>query len=108
MKRILAFIRPPKWAAVQEALSQIAVERMTVSDVLGFADCSQGKFPVELAQYVSLMICVNDDFLDRTVETIRKVARTGSQGTSGDGKIFVIPVDDTVQIKSGQRGKGAV
>ena len=108
MKRIIAFIRPKKWTAVQEALRHIAVERMTVGDVLGFADRTQGGFPVELAQYVALMICVNDDFLARTVETIEKVARTGSQGAPGDGKIFVLPIDDAIQIQSGLRGKGAV
>ncbi len=108
MKQIIAFIRPKKWTAVQEALSQIAVERMTVGDVLGFADRTQGEIPVELAQYVQLTIVVNDDFLDRTVEMIAKVARTGSQGTSGDGKIFVLPTDETIQIRNGLRGKGAV
>ena len=108
MKRILAFIRPKKWTAVQEALSQIAVERMTVCDVLGFADHTQIGFPVELAQYVQLMIVVNEDFLDRAVEMIIKVARTGAQGTPGDGKIFVLPADDAIRISSGFRGKGAV
>ena len=108
MKRIIAFIRPKKWTAVQEALREIAVERMTVGDVLGFADRTCGKFPVELAQYASLMICVNDDFLTRTVETIEKVAKTGSKGAVGDGKIFVLPVDDAIQIKNGLRGKGAI
>ena len=109
MKRILAFIRPKKWTAVQEALSQIAVERMTVGDVLGFADhTKKDGFPIELAQYVLLMIVVNDDFLDRTVEMIEKVARTGTQGAPGDGKIFVLPIDDVIQLSNGLRGKGAV
>ena len=108
MKRIIAFIRPKKWTAVQEALGQVAVERMTVGDVLGFADHTHGKIPVELAQYVQVMIVVNDDFLDRTIDVIKKVARTGAQGMPGDGKIFVLPADDAIQIKSGSRGKGAV
>ena len=108
MKRIIALIRPKKWTAIREALSQIAVERMTVSDVLGYADSVHGKFPVENAQYVQVVIVVNDDFLDRTVSTIEKVAKTGKDGMSGDGKIFVLPVDDTIQIKNGSRGKGAV
>ena len=108
MKRILAFIRPKKWTAVREALSQVAVERMTVGDVLGFADQTPGKIPVELAQYVLVMIVVNDDFLERTIEVIEKIARTGSHGMPGDGKIFVLPAEDAIQIKSGLRGKGAV
>ena len=108
MKRIVAFIRPKKWTAVQEALSQIAVERMTVGDILGFADHTRGEFPAQLAPYVQMMIVVNDDFLDRTIEMIVKVARTGSQGAPGDGKIFVLPADDAIQISNGLRGKGAV
>ena len=108
MKKIMAFIRPKKWTTVQEALSQIDVERMTVGDVLGFADKTQGVIPVELDQYVHLLIIVNDDFLDRTVEMIKKVARTGSKGAQGDGKIFVLPAEETVRIKDGLRGKGAV
>ena len=108
MQRIIAFIRPQKWTAVKEALDQIAIERMTVGDVLGFADHVKGKFPVELAQYVQVMIVVNDDFLDRAVEMIVKVARTGVHGTPGDGKIFVLPAVDAIRISSGLRGKGAV
>ncbi len=111
MKIIVAHIRPKKWTAVQEALSQIAVERMTVGDVLGYAedpllDILSGSG--ELKQYVQIIIVVNDDFLDRTVEMIQKVARTGASGAKGDGKIFVIHTDEVIRIKTGLRGKGAV
>lgn len=111
MKMIIAFIRPKKWSVVQEALGQIEVDRMTVSDVLGFAktpDAGERMIPKILAQYVFLEIIVNDDFLERTVETIAKVARTGNDGLAGDGKIFVLPVDDVVRVHDGFHGKGAV
>lgn len=109
---IIANIQPKKWPAVHEALSQIEVERMTVMDVLGFADTPTGiktnTFPQRLSQIVWVEILVNDDFLERTVETIVRVARTGSAGRPGDGKIFVIPVDDVIRVHDGFHGKGAV
>jgi nitrogen regulatory protein P-II 1 len=55
-----------------------------------------------------LEIMVNDDFLDRTVNAIIAAARTGPEGTIGDGKIFVLPAVQTVQISDGFRGLGAV
>ena len=53
-------------------------------------------------------IIVNDDFLERTVETIINVARTGPEGTIGDGKIFVVPAEKAIQIDDGIQGPGAV
>jgi nitrogen regulatory protein P-II 1 len=55
-----------------------------------------------------LEIVVNDDFLQRTVETIASVARTGPEGTIGDGKIFVVPTEDAIQVDDGSHGPGAV
>ena len=60
------------------------------------------------ASEIALEIVVNNDFVERTVETIASVARTGPQGTIGDGKIFVVPLDDAVQISDGSYGPGAV
>ncbi|MGL4594744.1 MAG: P-II family nitrogen regulator [Thermoguttaceae bacterium] len=108
---IYAIIRPKKWIAVQEALRQIEVERMTVADVLGFAEpVSAGtrQIPLKLTQYVLVEIIVNDDFQKRTVEMIEKVARTGVEGMDGDGKVFVLPICDTIRIHDNFRGKGAV
>jgi nitrogen regulatory protein P-II 1 len=51
---------------------------------------------------------VNDDFLERTIEAIVNVARTGPEGTIGDGKIFVMPAEEAIQINDGQRGPSAV
>jgi len=57
---------------------------------------------------VALEIVVNDDFLERTIDTVINVARTGPEGSIGDGKIFVVPLDDAVQLADGSRGPGAV
>jgi nitrogen regulatory protein PII len=57
---------------------------------------------------VALEIIVNDDFLERTVNTIIHVARTGPEGTIGDGKIFVLPAEQAILIADGSRGPGAV
>lgn len=112
MNMIIAFIRPKKWSAVQEALEQIEVERMTVADILGYADrrpdLRTNAFPEKLTQFVFLEIIVNDDFLEKTVDMIARVARTGAEGQPGDGKIFVLPVEDVVRVHDGFHGKGAV
>ncbi len=113
MQMIIALIRPSKWTAVQEALGQIEVERMTVTDALGFADNfgpeqARWSFPQVLSQVVCVEIIVNDDFLEKTVEMIARVGRTGVEGQKGDGKIFVTPVLNAVRIHDGYRGKGAV
>ncbi len=112
MQMVIANIQPKKWPAVREALCQVEVERMTVMDVLGFADTpTEGVltgFPQKLSQIVWVEILVNDDFLERTVDTIARMARTGSHGRSGDGKIFVVPVDNVIRVQDGSGGKGAV
>lgn len=115
MKLVIAVIQPPKLDAVQEALDKIEVQRMTVCDAQGFGR-QHGRTPLtrefeyqpEFLRKIVLEIVVNDDFLDRTLRTIELAARTGPGGTSGDGKIFVVPADDTVLISDGSRGPGAV
>jgi nitrogen regulatory protein P-II 1 len=61
-----------------------------------------------LLRKIVLEILVNDDFVDRTVDTIINTARTGTEGTIGDGKIFVVPAAETIQIWGDARGPGAV
>ena len=114
MKLIFAVIRPKKWVAVRESLSEIDVERLTVTDALCYAE-PEGESEIgspidgsDLTPYVFVEIIVNDDFLDRTIEMIEKVARTGTNETFGDGKIFVLPLEQAIRIKDGFRGKGAV
>src|SRR3954470_14820265 len=104
MRLVLALIQPTKLKAVQEALNKIGVERMTVCDALGFGQqrglkngATTGGRPA-LLRKVALEIAVNEDFLDKTVETITHFARTTAQGAVGDGKIFVLPVDEVVRL----------
>jgi nitrogen regulatory protein P-II 2 len=114
MRMVLALIQPTKLKAVQEALSKIGVERMTVCDALGYGQqhgltakpeqASGGK----LLRKVALEISVNEDFLDRTVETIQRVARTGPDGAIGDGKIFILPVEEVIRLSDTVRGPEAV
>ncbi len=115
MKLIVAIIQPPKVGAVREALEKIEVMRMTVCDAQGFSrqrgrtEMYRGREPrLDLLRKIALEIVVNDDFLERTIETICRVARTGPEGTVGDGAIFVMPAEDTVMISDGSRGPGAV
>src|SRR5262245_44613350 len=112
---ILAIIQPTKLTAVRESLEQIGVQRLTVLDAQGYAR-QRGQRPTyrgheyrtDLLRKVTLEIVVNDDFLERTVDTIAQVARTGSQGTIGDGKIFILPVEETIRIGETVRGPEGV
>jgi len=115
VKVVLAVIQPTKLNAVREALEKIEVERMTVCDAQGFGQ-QRGQTEADpgheghttLLRKIALEIVVNDDFLERTIETIANVARTGPEGTIGDGKIFAAPCEEAFQISDGSRGPGAV
>ncbi len=115
MKLVVAIIQPPKLSAVREALEKLDVTRMTVCDMQGFGqqlgrtEVFRGqKHEAQVLRKVALEILVNDDFLERTIETIVNVARTGPEGSIGDGKVFVLPGDESIQLSDGGRGPGAV
>ena len=115
VKLVLAIIQPTKLDAVLEALEKIEVTRMTVFDAQGFGrqrgqtEMYRGReYRTMLLRKVGLEIMVNHDFLERTVETLCAAARTGREGNIGDGKIFVLPAEQTVQISDGCQGPGAV
>jgi nitrogen regulatory protein P-II 1 len=115
MKMVIAVIQPTKLSAVKEALTKIGVTRMTVCDAQGFGrqrgqtEYYRGnEYQTHLLRKVALEIVVNDDFLERTVETVTHVARTGPEGQIGDGKIFVLPADAAIDIAGGVRGPEAV
>jgi nitrogen regulatory protein P-II 1 len=115
VKLVVAIIQPTKLQALQEALQRIGVERMTVCDAQGFGrqkgrtETYRGvEYKTHLLRKIALEIAVNDDFLERTLETITSVARTGPEGNIGDGKIFVLPMVEAVQIGGLERGKGAI
>ena len=115
MRLVIAVIQPTKLTAVREALTKIGVSRMTVCDAHGYgrqrgqAEYYRGnEYRTNLLRKVALEITINDDFLERTIETITSVARTGPEGTIGDGKIFVLPADEAIDIAAGRRGPEAV
>ncbi len=115
MKLILAVIQPTKLEAVQQALGRIGVTRLTVCDAMGFArqrgqtETYRGaEYQTNLLRKVELEIAVNDDFVERTLECLEQAARTGAEGSIGDGKVLVLPIDETVQISDSQWGPGAI
>jgi nitrogen regulatory protein P-II 1 len=115
VKTILAIIQPTKLDPVREALVRIGVERMTVSDAHGYgrqlgqtAMFRGVEYEMNLLRKLQIMIVVNDDLVDRTLDTLEAVARTGPEGEIGDGKIFIVPAVETYQIGGTERGPSAV
>ncbi len=115
MKLIIAIIQPSKLDAVKEALTGVEVHRLTVVDCQGFgrqkgqsAAKRSGSGGVSLVRKVQLQIAVNEDFVQPTVDAILTGGRSGEAGEIGDGKIFVLPIDDCVRIRTGERGPDAI
>ncbi len=115
MKLLIAIIRPEKLEDVQKALAERDVYLMTVSDVRG---CGRQRgytevyrtteVQIQLIPKLKLEIAVNEAFVEATVEAIVHAARTGDTGTIGDGKIFVLSLEDCVRIRTGERGSEAI
>jgi nitrogen regulatory protein P-II 1 len=115
MKLIIAVIQPTKLDAVRQALDSIAVTRMTVCDAQGFArqrgqrEMYRGhQYKNQLLRKIALEIMVNDDLLERTIDNLIEAARTGPEGQIGDGKIFVLPALETIQLFGEVHGPEAV
>jgi nitrogen regulatory protein PII len=112
MKKIEAIIKPFKLEDVKAALSEIGVQGMTVTEVRGFGrqkghtEIYRGsEYTVDFVPKVKLEIVVDDARCDQVVHSIAKTANTGK---IGDGKIFVLPVEEAVRIRTGERGHEAV
>ena len=115
MKLIITIIQPNKLEAVKAALTDVEVFRLTVMDCQGFGrqkghtEVYRGhEFAVNLLRKVQLMIAVNEDFVEPTINAIIQGGRTGDKGEIGDGKIFVLPMEDCVRIRTGERGPEAI
>ena len=115
MKKIEAVIKPFKTDAVKQALTEVGVEGMTVSEVKGFGrqkghtEIYRGhELTVNLLRKVQLQIAVNEDFVEPTVNAIMEAGRTGPEGRIGDGKIFILPLEDCLRIRTGERGPEAI
>ncbi len=115
MKLIIAIIQPSKLEEVKAALSQVEVVRLTIMDVQGFGrqkgqtEVYRGReITVNLLRKVQLQIAVNEDFVEPTIDAIIQGGRSGEAGQIGDGKIFVLPLDDCIRIRTGERGSEAI
>jgi nitrogen regulatory protein P-II 1 len=115
MKLIIAIIQPHRLEAVKQALADVEVFRLTVMDVQGFGrqrgqtEAYRGhEFSVNLLRKVQLMIAVNEEFLEPTIDALIKGGRSGTAGEIGDGKIFVLPLEDCIRIRTGERGSEAI
>jgi nitrogen regulatory protein P-II 2 len=115
MKLIIAIIQPSRLEAVKAALTEVEVFRLTVMDVQGFGrqkghtETFRGhEFSVNLLRKVQLQIAVNEDFVEPTIQAIIKGGRSGPAGEIGDGKIFILPLDDCIRIRTGERGNEAI
>jgi nitrogen regulatory protein P-II 1 len=112
MKLIIAYIQPHKLEDVKKALAQADVGKMSVTNSLGcgaqkgYHESYRGvEFDVNLLKKIRLEIAVNEEFSQKTIETIITAARTGE---IGDGKIFVLDLAECIRIRTGEKGKDAI
>ena len=112
MKLITAIIKPFKLDDVREALSEIGVQGITVTEVKGFGrqkghtELYRGaEYVVDFLPKVKIDVAVTDDMMDQVIESISKAANTGK---IGDGKIFVLPLEQVVRIRTGETGDDAL
>ncbi|MGQ9844368.1 MAG: P-II family nitrogen regulator [Spirochaetota bacterium] len=112
MKLIIAIISPEKLADVKKALNEASINLMTVINSIGsgrqkgYPETYRGvKHEIRLLKKIELQIAVNDDYVEPTINAITRVAKTGN---IGDGKIFVIPIEECVRIRTGERGPQAI
>jgi len=112
MKKVEAIIKPFKLDDVKEALIEAGITGITVSEVKGHGrqhghtELYRGaEYVVDFLPKIKLEIFVNNAFLEKTIEIIKTYAKTGK---IGDGKIFILPVEEAIRIRTGERGKEAV
>jgi nitrogen regulatory protein P-II 1 len=112
MKKIEAIIKPFKLDEVKDALNEIGIQGMTVTEVKGFGrqkghtELYRGaEYIVDFIPKIKLEIVTSDDLVKKVIDTIANVAKTGK---IGDGKIFVIQVDEAIRIRTGEHGETAV
>jgi len=112
MKKLECIIRPFKLEEVKDALNNVGVRGMTVSEVRGFGR-SRGhtelyrgsEYTIEFVPKLKLEIVLEDENIDKVIDAVQQAASTGK---IGDGKIFVLPIDETIRIRTGERGAEAI
>ena len=112
MKLIKAIIKPFKLEEVKDALAEVGVEGMTVSEVKGFGrqkghtEIYRGsEYTVDFLPKVKIEVAISDDAVSKVVDTIVSASQTGK---IGDGKVFVLPVEEAVRTRTGEKGDEAV
>ncbi len=112
MKKIEAIIKPFKLDDVKEALNEIGIQGMTISEVKGYGRQKGHKEIYRGAEYVvdfipkiKIDIVVESGVVEKVVEAIQKAANTGK---IGDGKIFILPVEEAIRVRTGERGDDAI
>ena len=112
MKKVEAIIKPFKLDEVKDKLNEIGIKGITVTEVKGFGrqkghtELYRGaEYIVDFLRKIKMELLINDDQLDEVIDTISKTAQTGR---IGDGKIFVTNIEETIRIRTGERGKEAV
>ena len=112
MKLIKAIVKPFKLEEVKDALTEIGIEGMTVSEVKGFGRQKRhteiyrgSEYTVDFLPKSQIEIAVSDDLADKVIDKIIDAAKTDK---IGDGKVFVLPIEDAVRIRTGDRGDEAV
>ena len=112
MKKVEAIIRPHLLDAVKNALREIDVKGMTVSEVQGYGrqightETYRGaEYQIDFIPKLKIEVIIPDEIEDAVVQAISKSAHTGK---FGDGKIFILPIDDVIRIRTGERGEAAL
>ena len=112
MKKIEAIIKPFKLEEVKDALGEIGIEGMTITEVKGFGrqkghtEIYRGsEYTVDFLPKIKIEVVLGDELLENAVATIVKAAKTGK---IGDGKVFVSPVEEAIRIRTEEKGKAAV
>lgn len=112
MKKVEAIIRPHLLDAVKNALREIDVKGMTVSEVQGYGrqightETYRGaEYQIDFIPKLKIEVIIGDDVEDAVVQAISRAAQTGK---FGDGKIFILPIDDVIRIRTGERGEAAL
>ena len=115
MRMIVAIIQPTKLSAVRDALKEMGVKHMTVCDALGYgrqrgqvASFRGNEYRIDLLRKITLEIVVKEEFVEATIEKVRQTALTGKDGQIGDGKIFLVPLANVIDIGSGVEGSAAI
>ena len=112
MKKIEAIIKPFKLDEAKNALTKIGVQGMTVTEVKGFGrqrghtEVYRGaEYKIDFLPKVKIELITPDDIVPQVIETLERAAKTGK---IGDGKIFILPVEEVIRIRTGERGKDAI